>query len=118
MYFDRLGWTHEDSIYNSAPQVAKFIQEFFVKPTRDLFGVPPAEKAKSTSPILNKETHKMPLSDFHRLKVFHKLEKLLEEMGAENGKACLLRTICEIHELPFDSGRFGLFGEVLALILG
>lgn len=42
------------------------------------------------------------------------LEEFLENFGM-NGKACLLRAICEVHAHPL--GNFGLAGEMLKLFL-
>lgn len=99
-----------------------------VDPALQIFGVPPSPPP---SPIagkkinfqnragsLSEKKRKVSLSEMHRLQLFHKIESFLEEIGAENGKACLLRAICELNEFPFNAGRFGIFGEVLALVLG
>lgn len=90
-----------------------------MNPSLQILGVPPRSSKMDAVKRVSMDTKKKrpSLSESHRTQVFHKLEKLLEEVGVENGKACLLRTICELHEFPFETGRFGLFGEVLALIL-
>lgn len=122
-----MGWTHEDSIYNTPHHVASYIQEYVIDPALQIFGVPPppilARKKNDDiqnrdSSSLSKGKRQVPLSEIHRLKLFRKIESFLEEIGAENGKACLLRAICELNEFPFNAGRFGIFGEVLALVLG
>lgn len=89
-----------------------------MNPSLQILGVPPGSSKVDAVKRVSMDTKKRPsLSETHRTQVFLKLEKLLEEVGVENGKACLLRTICELHEFPFETGRFGLLGEVLALIL-
>jgi hypothetical protein len=41
------------------------------------------------------------------------IENLMSNLGFE-GRACLLRAVCEIHEFPLHHG-YGLFGEMLTL---
>jgi hypothetical protein len=48
-----------------------------------------------------------------RAVILPRLEKILSAMGLE-GRACLLRAICEVHEYPLHEG-YGLFGEILTL---
>ncbi len=121
VYFDKLGWTHEDSIYNTPHNVGSYIQEYMVDPVLQIFGVPPPPSTigagKKNANIQNR-AGSVSLSEMHRLQLFHKIESFLEEIGAQNGKACLLRAICELNEFPFNAGRFGIFGEVLALLIG
>ncbi|CAL8092985.1 unnamed protein product [Orchesella dallaii] len=126
VYFDKLGWTHEDSFLNTPSHVGSFVQEYFVNPALHLFGVDPGRATRRNSPAIKTGRKQersgsgapMSLSSYHRLKAFNKIEKLLEEAGADDGRSCLLRAICELHEFPFDSGRLGFFGEVLALAFG
>lgn len=42
-----------------------------------------------------------------------RIENLLGSVGME-GRGCLLRAICEVHEYPLDRG-YGFFGEVITL---
>ena len=46
--------------------------------------------------------------------MYQAVEDLLYKFGLE-GKACLLRAICEMHESPLIG--YGFFGEVLELFL-
>lgn len=50
-----------------------------------------------------------------RATLIPQLEKMMTSMGY-NGRACLLRTVCEIHEFPLHKTGFGLLGEVLSLV--
>ncbi|KAK7078827.1 hypothetical protein SK128_002626, partial [Halocaridina rubra] len=47
--------------------------------------------------------------------VYHIMENNLSNLGM-NGKACLLRAICEMFQMPLDQ-RYGIIGEVLELML-
>ena len=49
-----------------------------------------------------------------RVLLYQAVEDLLFKFGYE-GKACLLRAICEMHESPLIG--YGFFGEVLELFL-
>ena len=49
-----------------------------------------------------------------RVLLYQAVEDLLYKFGLE-GKACLLRAICEMHESPLIG--YGFFGEVLELFL-
>ncbi|KAL9906561.1 uncharacterized protein ACN2A1_005863 isoform 1-T8 [Glossina fuscipes fuscipes] len=49
-----------------------------------------------------------------RIILYGVVENFLSTFGL-NGKACLLRTICEIHSRPLD--HFGVFGEMIKLFL-
>ena len=51
---------------------------------------------------------------FYRVLLYQAVEDLLFKFGLE-GKACLLRAICEMHESPLIG--YGFFGEVLELFL-
>ena len=51
---------------------------------------------------------------FFRVLLYQAVEDLLFKFGLE-GKACLLRAICEMHESPLIG--YGFFGEVLELFL-
>ncbi len=46
--------------------------------------------------------------------LYEVLEEFLFKFGMD-GKACLLRAICEMHESPLLG--YGLFGEMLELLL-
>jgi hypothetical protein len=49
-----------------------------------------------------------------RVMLIPRLEKLLGSFGL-GGKPCLLRAICETHEVPLVHHGYGLLGEVLTL---
>ncbi|XP_018323163.2 uncharacterized protein LOC108735625 [Agrilus planipennis] len=48
--------------------------------------------------------------------MYRSLNNFIEKSGFGDGKACLLRTICEIAEIPFEK-RTGLFAEILHILL-
>lgn len=50
----------------------------------------------------------------YRALVYEIMEDFLFKMGLD-GKSCLLRAICEMHESPLMG--YGLFGEIMELIL-
>lgn len=52
--------------------------------------------------------------DFSRVILYGVVEDFLSTFGM-NGKACLLRTICEVHSRSVD--HFGVFGEMAKLFL-
>ena len=54
------------------------------------------------------------LKPFYRAMLYEVLEEFLFKFGMD-GKACLLRAICEMHESPLLG--YGLFGEMLELFL-
>ena len=57
---------------------------------------------------------KKKIFSFFRVLLYQAVEDLLFKFGLE-GKACLLRAICEMHESPLIG--YGFFGEVLELFL-
>lgn len=50
-----------------------------------------------------------------RALIFPRIESFLTSFGL-NGRACLKRAVCEVHELPLKDG-FGMLGEFLTLFL-
>lgn len=55
------------------------------------------------------------LSSSHREVVYRVVENSIQSAGLD-GRACLLRTICEMN-LNNAPGNFGLLGEAMQLIL-
>ncbi|ODM98601.1 hypothetical protein Ocin01_08072 [Orchesella cincta] len=49
-----------------------------------------------------------------RATLFPHLERLLSSFGID-GRACLQRTVCEVHEVPLKNG-FGMLGEFLTML--
>lgn len=58
------------------------------------------------------DQHKHAFHGGERALLFVVVEDFLENFGM-NGKACLLRAICEVHAHPLEN--FGLIGEMLKL---
>ncbi|CAG7683957.1 unnamed protein product [Allacma fusca] len=81
------------------------IKRVVVKPTqpkrkpRSILSLPPPEK----------------LQGGERAILIPQLEKMLGSMGYD-GRSCLLRAVCEIHEFPLHKTGYGLFGEILTLV--
>lgn len=64
-----------------------------------------------------RDTIEIPKDAFHggeRALLYGTAEDMLSTLGL-NGKACLLRAICEVHGHPLNN--FGLIGEMLKLFL-
>ena len=50
-----------------------------------------------------------------RATMIPQLEKLVSSLGYD-GRNCLLRAVCEIHEYPLHKTGYGLFGEIVTLV--
>lgn len=69
---------------------------------------------RSTEKDIPKPAHTGHLQGGERALLYMAVEELLENFGMD-GKACLLRAICEVHAHPMQG--FGLLGEMLKLFL-
>ncbi|CAL8093256.1 unnamed protein product [Orchesella dallaii] len=56
--------------------------------------------------------HNTPGGD--RATLFPQIERFLNSFGID-GRACLQRVVCEVHEIPLKNG-FGIFGEFLTML--
>lgn len=69
-------------------------------------------RSSDSIPVMALPTH---TPGGERATLFPRLEKLLSSFGI-NGRACLKRAVCEVHEIPMKNG-FGMFGEFITLFL-
>ncbi|CAL8070921.1 unnamed protein product [Orchesella dallaii] len=67
-----------------------------IRNKRSIMALPPAES----------------LHGGDRALIFPKIEEMLGNVGFE-GRGCMLRVICEVHEFPLQEG-YGLFGDLIA----
>jgi len=44
------------------------------------------------------------------------IESHLTSFGFDSGRACMLRAICEVHELPLSKIGYGIIGEMVTLL--
>lgn len=111
--FDKLGLTDNENPYGALPSafdrsargrkagmiMADFIAAFIKRR------------------LHKRDTIEIPKDAFHggeRALLYGTAEDMLSTLGL-NGKACLLRAICEVHGHPLNN--FGLIGEMLKLFL-
>lgn len=67
-------------------------------------------RSSDSIPVMGLPTH---TPGGERATLFPRLEKLLSSFGI-NGRACLKRAVCEVHEIPLKNG-FGMLGEFITL---
>lgn len=120
--FNKLGLTDNENPYGVLPPLlarsmgraaGSFLADYVGKMLE-------RRRYKRSSPTMEEPApneNKAPPDAFHggeRALLYVMLEELLENFGM-NGRACLLRAICEVHAHPMTN--FGLTGEILKLFL-
>jgi hypothetical protein len=50
-----------------------------------------------------------------RATIMPSIESHLTSFGFDSGRGCMLRAICEVHELPLSRMGYGLIGEMITL---
>ncbi|XP_044740460.1 uncharacterized protein LOC123301677 [Chrysoperla carnea] len=114
--FNKLGLTDNQNPYGVVPpllarSMGRATGSLLGSYIRELFS---RRKKRDTTPIEIPEQIRNELHGGERALLFTVVEDLLSNFGMD-GKACLLRAICEVHSHPLHN--FGLFGEVLKLFL-
>nr|CAI5829031.1 unnamed protein product [Callosobruchus analis] len=118
--FNKLGLTDNENPYGVVPPLlARSMGRAAGNVLADYIGGLLARRTtRSVPPSPRKEEKRLPHPDaFHggeRAVLYVALEDMLDNFGM-NGRACLLRAICEVHANKVE--RFGLVGEVLKLFL-
>lgn len=111
VYFDQLGLTDNENPYGSLPPV-------FDRGMRGRqAGIMLADFVASfiKRKFQKRDVHEAPKNAFHggeRALLYSTAEDMISTLGLD-GKACLLRAICEVQGHPLNN--FGLIGEILKL---
>ncbi|XP_055382666.1 uncharacterized protein LOC129612884 [Condylostylus longicornis] len=134
--FDKLGLTDNQNPLGDLPPIlarsfgkaagsmlSSYVADFvnFRRSKRDLSNYEAnGMKSEFDSKNQNRKEPSLPNNYKHafhggeRVLIYGAIEDLLENFGV-NGKACLLRTICEVHSKSLNN--FGLIGEITKLFL-
>ncbi|XP_018575983.1 uncharacterized protein LOC108914620 [Anoplophora glabripennis] len=91
-------------VNNQAITIGTVMKAFYLLPTNS---------SSYTSPSINYERKKRSES---RWFLYDVLENYLSRYKSLDGKACLLKTICEVSQIPFDE-KSGILAEVLHAVL-
>ncbi|XP_026479464.1 uncharacterized protein LOC113385849 [Ctenocephalides felis] len=113
--FDKLGLTDNENPYGVLPPVlARSMGRAAGSMLADYVGRYITHRRSRRSPPSLPEEIRHAFHGGERVILYAALEDLLSSFGMD-GKACLLRAICEVHARPMK--RLGLIGEMLRLFL-
>jgi len=130
VYFDKLGMTSADHIwplrmppfYPFGDLMVRKEDKKEDKDKEDKISEDVREAAAAINNLRNRNRRERsimslpPPENMHggeRAIMFPRIENLLGTVGME-GRGCLLRAICEVHEYPLERG-YGFFGEIVTL---
>lgn len=119
--FQGLGWTSDDNAWPIdvsflLPNMSTTSEQSALKRSIDICRLDHkikflnSECSQQTVPVMAFPSHS---PGGERANLLTKLESFLDIFGV-NGRACLLRATCEVHEVSLKNG-FGLLGEALTL---